>query len=281
MALLSPADIQQFEDEGYLVVRGAFAREDALAMQADWWDELAETYGILRDDPATWRRILADLKRAKADPGQHAILTPRVRDVIDGLIGQNWAAPKDWGRAIVTFPEPGDWDVPTQLWHWDSEVDMHRDALNGLLVVGFVGTVTTGGGGTLLLCGSHRLLAAVAGRLPEGKPARRREWLYRSEPWLAALAGFGPSPLDRRAVFMTQGAEVEGVPLRVVELTGEPGDMVFCHPAIIHCVSPNRGAWPRMMRIKQALLTREGSRRVRTADQPAGSSRISTVPPAS
>ena len=51
---------------------------------------------------------------------------------------------------------------------------------------------------------------------------------------------------------------VEGVPLRVVELTGEPGDMVFCHPLMVHCAAPNRGARPRFMRIKQQLLTHEG-----------------------
>jgi hypothetical protein len=51
---------------------------------------------------------------------------------------------------------------------------------------------------------------------------------------------------------------VQGVPLRVVALTGEPGDMVFCHPAMVHCVAPNRGAWPRFMRIKSQVVTREG-----------------------
>ena len=57
---------------------------------------------------------------------------------------------------------------------------------------------------------------------------------------------------------MESGAVIEGVPLRVVELTGEPGDMVFCHPLIVHCGSLNRGPEPRFMRIKQQLLTREG-----------------------
>jgi ectoine hydroxylase-related dioxygenase (phytanoyl-CoA dioxygenase family) len=52
--------------------------------------------------------------------------------------------------------------------------------------------------------------------------------------------------------------EVHGIPVRVVELTGEPGDMVFCHPTIVHCVSPNRGAQPRLMRIRQQLMTHEG-----------------------
>ena len=64
-----------------------------------------------------------------------------------------------------------------------------------------------------------------------------------------ALTGKVPSPADRRAYFMEVETEIDGVPVRVVELTGEPGDMVFCHPAIVHCASPNHGAAPRFMRI--------------------------------
>jgi ectoine hydroxylase-related dioxygenase (phytanoyl-CoA dioxygenase family) len=44
----------------------------------------------------------------------------------------------------------------------------------------------------------------------------------------------------------------------VVELTGEPGDMVFCHPVMVHCAAPNRGTRPRFMRIKTQILTHEG-----------------------
>lgn len=73
-----------------------------------------------------------------------------------------------------------------------------------------------------------------------------------------ALTGLAPSPADRTAAFMEGETIVEDVPLRVVELTGEPGDMVFCHPVIVHCRAQNRGARPRFMRIKQQLLTNEG-----------------------
>jgi ectoine hydroxylase-related dioxygenase (phytanoyl-CoA dioxygenase family) len=66
-----------------------------------------------------------------------------------------------------------------------------------------------------------------------------------------ALTGKAPSPPDRIAAFMEAGTEIDGVPVRVVELTGEPGDMVFCHPTIVHCASPNHGAQPRFMRIAQ------------------------------
>jgi hypothetical protein len=41
-------------------------------------------------------------------------------------------------------------------------------------------------------------------------------------------------------------------------LTGEPGDMIFCHPLMVHCVAPNRGTRPRLMRIKTQVLTHEG-----------------------
>ena len=267
---LNAADLQCFHDDGYLIVRGAFARDDALAMQAAWWRELADTYGILRDDRATWRRILADLKRPKSEPHQHTILTPRVEGVINDLLGTNtWERPKDWGRSIVTFPEPGGWDVPTDLWHWDSAVELHGEALNALFVVSFVGEVVPCSGGTLILSGSHRLLkqyeTALTPEARRGKPERCRRLLYGSHPWLAALAGLTPSPPNRIATFMEASEEIEGIPLRMVELTGQPGDMEFCHPTIIHCVSPNHGTQPRMMRIKQQLLTLEGARQVNGA----------------
>jgi ectoine hydroxylase-related dioxygenase (phytanoyl-CoA dioxygenase family) len=73
-----------------------------------------------------------------------------------------------------------------------------------------------------------------------------------------ALTGLAPSPADRIAAFMDRETIVEDVPLRVVELTGEPGDMVFCHPVMVHCAAPNRGARPRFMRIKTQILTHEG-----------------------
>jgi hypothetical protein len=61
---------------------------------------------------------------------------------------------------------------------------------------------------------------------------------------------------------------VEGAPLRVVELTGRPGDMVFCHPLVIHCAAPNRGTRPRFVRIKTQVLTHEGRELRRKLERP-------------
>jgi hypothetical protein len=260
---LTSAEIQRFERDGYVVVRAAFARADGVAMERRWWQELGETHNIRADDRSSWRQFPGDLKAAKRDPIQARILTATVRGVFDDLLGTGaWHPPRDWGRAIVTFPEPGAWDVPTRLWHWDNPCDLHLDRPRALFVVSFVGSVAPRSGGTLILSGSPRLLIQQERRIPadqrRGSIAMLRDRFHRSHPWLMALTGQAPSPADRIGAFMDAEATVEDVPLRVVELTGEPGDMVFCHPVMVHCVAPNRGTRPRFMRIKTQVLTHDG-----------------------
>jgi hypothetical protein len=263
LTALTSADIQRFERDGYVVVRQAFSREDALAMERQWWRELEDTHNIRPDDRSSWRQLTGDLKAAKRDPSQARILTERVRGVLDDLLGQAaWPLPRDWGRPLVTFPEPGPWDVPTRLWHWDNLGELHLDRPRALFVVSFIGLVEPRGGGTVILSGSPRLLIEQERQLAADQRrvsiTRLRDRFHHSHPWLMALTGLAPSPADRIAAFMDGETIVEGVPLRVVELTGEPGDMVFCHPLMVHCVAPNRGTRPRFMRIKTQVLTHEG-----------------------
>jgi ectoine hydroxylase-related dioxygenase (phytanoyl-CoA dioxygenase family) len=47
---------------------------------------------------------------------------------------------------------------------------------------------------------------------------------------------------------MEESVEVHGVPLQIAELTGEPGDAVLCHPALLHAQSMNCSTVPRIMR---------------------------------
>ncbi len=128
LTTLTSADIQRFERDGYLVVRQAFARADGLAMERQWWRELEDTLGIRPGDRSSWRQIRGDLKAAKRDPIQARILTARVRGVFDDLLGPGaWLPPRDWGRPLVTFPEPGNWEVPVRLWRWDNPCGLHLD----------------------------------------------------------------------------------------------------------------------------------------------------------
>ena len=275
LTTLTAADIGRFQRDGYVVVRQAFSRDDGRAMERQWWRELADAHGIRRDDRSSWRQLPGDLKAAKRDPRQAAILTERVCGALDDLLGRGaWPPPRDWGRPLVTFPEPGGWDLPAGQWHWDNPCELHLDKPRALFVVSFIGSVEPRGGGTLILSGSPRLLIEQERELPASRRhesiATLRERFRRSHPWLMALTGQAPSPDDRIAAFMDRETVVDDVPLRVVELTGEPGDMVFCHPVMVHSAAPNRGARPRFMRIKTQVLTHEGrALRDRLQDPPS------------
>jgi hypothetical protein len=207
LSTLSSADVQRFERDGYVVVRQAFSPADGLAMERRWWSELEGTHGIRRDDRSSWRQIVGDLKAAKRDPVQAAILTERVCGVFDDLLGKDaWSPPRNWGRTLVTFPEPGAWEVPARLWHWDNPAEPHLDHPTALFVVSFIGPVAPRSGGTLILSGSPRLLIKQERRIAASQrhESITMSWdrFHCSHPWLMALTGHAPSPADRIAAFM-------------------------------------------------------------------------------
>ena len=262
---LSPAELAAFDRDGYVRLPAAFAREAALAMQSEWWTELTAVCGARRDDPATWRRSQLDLKGPKRAASQRAIETGRIKGALDALLGADaWDWPKDWGRPIVTFPSgaPLDaWDVP-QGWHWDGRSDWNVPRVTTLFIVACVGEMLEKGGATVVVAGSHCVVVERYHELPPDRRALgetwRRDRLLRDHPWFARLSGHAPGPADRIDAFMAADR-----PLRVVELTGEPGDVYVCHPLLIHAQAPNCRDRPRMVRIKQQFLSREAQRRVK------------------
>ena len=65
-------------------------------------------------------------------------------------------------------------------------------------------------------------------------------------PWLRGLWQDG-GDTGRIHRYLTAGADIDGVHVRVEELTGEPGDAVIIHPRLLHAVAPNSLPSPRMM----------------------------------
>jgi len=156
----------------------------------------------------------------------------------------------------VTFPvdSPTVWTVPTGVWHWDCALHQNVGAVERLVVFTFFSPVETGGGGTLIVEGSHRLLQSFYHQLPpeERALAHRtlRKRLLEWDPWLQRLCGLETVPAGRNTYLMGASHDVRGFPLRVVELTGRPGDAVICHPLMFHTTAPNHSDVPRFMRIK-------------------------------
>jgi hypothetical protein len=242
-----------FRRDGLVRFAGAITPADGLTDAL--WTHLGNR-GIARDDPSTWPRgALHNLDGI----GASAELDRGYALALDSLLGAGrWTVPKSRGQVVVTFPEPKPWLLPTRVWHTDAPFSEPLEPVVGaLLMFVFLERVEAGSGGTLVLAGSHRLAARFAASRPTvetEKMAVTRKAFFRSHEWLAALVSDDSEPEARRQRFSTE-ADIDGLPVRVVELTGDAGDIVVAHPLMAHCVAPNCSDRPRLMRIVRPRVT--------------------------
>jgi hypothetical protein len=238
-------DQLQFERDGITVVHDAF---DASEMADILWEGLGR-YGFRPNDPTSWdgrllyKGVFAKLTKFGRSGLFASIATPTVADAITAAFrGDKWHETNRWGQPLITFPTPPPWTLPHSGWHVDFPPQAH-DPMPALRMFAYLSDVAPQGGGTLAIAGSHRLVIAGDGR--ERAPQIRARLARRSD-WLRDL--WRPTPGgDRIRRFMTEGTTVDGVNLRVVELTGRPGDLIAWHPALLHNGSPNCRSTPRFM----------------------------------
>jgi hypothetical protein len=240
-----------FLERGWVRIDGAFPAGAAAAIRSMTWDAIERQTSMRRDDPSTWTLPWPDhLDHLKGRPELRAIDTPRVRGAIDEVLGTgDWVAGKGWGANFVVMPsgEPFDVAGTASTWHVDWAYDAPLDPPPAAQVITLYGDVAPGAGGMQIIEGSHRVVAAYAAAndLP-AKHAARRKAIMGSDPWLRALAQAAP-PAERIQRFMTDGATIGGVPVRVVECAGSAGDVYLIHPLTFHCRPTNAGAQPRFM----------------------------------
>jgi hypothetical protein len=243
----------EFETRGMVRLRGVFSRDEAAAMEERVWAALGRKHGVCRENPASW----------KLPPGTglqslrtHAVFRPNggpaLLGALDALIGEGrWEEPKHWGQFLVSFPAGEGADRMRTIWHTDFPYYLPVDRLVGALVFSFMAEVPPQTGGTLVMAGSHRLVARFVAAKPHLRKLKMkitRRALMSSEPWLTALSS---EIEDEVRVAMTGEHNVGGIPAEVVELTGEPGDVVVAHPWMLHTPVPNRGDRPRFMRVQR------------------------------
>jgi ectoine hydroxylase-related dioxygenase (phytanoyl-CoA dioxygenase family) len=176
------------------------------------------------------------------------LATPVVISTISQLIGNDrWPRPSDWGGLLVTFPTRGEWNVPSCGWHIDFPA---RGAPGSTLMLKWLGYVTpmaARGGGTVAIAGSHKLVAHYLRQADTADPGRSptvRDAIFGADPWFEPLRR--RSPADRIRL-MQEGATVSDVHVRIVELLGQPGDVIFLHPHLLHAPAPNCLSSPRFM----------------------------------
>lgn len=239
-------------------------------MEGRVWAALQRRYGAERDDPSSWPACSATgLQGLKNQEVFEPIGGPTTRAALDELVGAgSWSPPKNWGQFLVGFPlAEAEWTVPSRGWHTDFPYRLPRalratERCFGALLFAYLSDVPERAGGTVAIAGSHRFVSRwVADRKPEALSKMKvvRRAILDSDPWFRELGateagGAAKAPgsaQERIEQFMGRESEVDGVPLRVVELHADAGDVVLAHPWILHTGAPCTGTLPRLMRVQR------------------------------
>ncbi|MCP5055862.1 MAG: phytanoyl-CoA dioxygenase family protein [bacterium] len=217
--------------------------------------------------------MIDKLQNLKSQQIFDAIGSETLTSSLDQLLGAGrWRVPKEWGQFLISFPshdarsangssDSESWTIPHRVWHTDFSFRLPDPPLFGVLVFSFLGDVKPRAGGTVVVNGSHHLLRRfVEQRASCGKEKMKvtREAFLRSDPWLHDLSSEDDATReDRVQRFTLRSHTIQGVPVRVVELCGNAGDVILCHPWMLHATAENAAATPRMMRAQRIHVVRQ------------------------
>ncbi len=218
---LSSSQIDEFIERGWTLLRDGFPTAVAEGVRRD----LSERIGIDLDKSEQWTQPKVWLQKMMTERPYTEALTERFHSAVDQLVGPSrWTMEHELGCWPITFP--GFEDPPYgDDWHIEGNWFRHHVSSPEQALVNFFcfSTVEPGGGGTLLVEGSHHLAARI---------------LWKAEP-----DGLDADDFDGPLTAILDEKDWPGV----VEVVAEEGDVVLVHPLMFHASNPNHGSRPRVM----------------------------------
>lgn len=220
--ILSPAQIEQFLDRGFVTLPDCFPPERAQELT----DRAFQRLGCAKDDPQTWEQSRVHMPTLESF--EVPAFAPKAWQAMCQLLGgeERIQQPSAWGDAfIVNFRDGADrpWEGPsaqTRGWHKDG--DFFRHFLDrpeqGLLPLVLWSDIEPQGGGTFFATDSVPVVARFLADHPEG--VLPNEFPFRD--LISQCRNFA-------------------------ECTGKAGDVVLLHPFVLHASSQNHSGRPRFL----------------------------------
>lgn len=223
---LTPAQAEQFIEQGHIVLHDCFPRE-----LAEEWTRLAwKRLGYDANDPATWEESRVHMPTMnrfewkefmpKAWGAACEILGGEERVKQPCLVGDGF---------IVNFKDGvgQPWQPPSAQspgWHKDGDWFLHLldSPEQGLLTLVIWSDIDHQGGGTFIAADSVPFVARFLAEHPEGVAYVEGYTRFDFAPMLAGCRNF-------------------------IEFTGRVGDVVLLHPYMLHASSPNLSGKPRFL----------------------------------
>lgn len=270
MTDVRPHDMRaEFAERGTVRLDGAFSIDDATRIRDAVHRYAERKTGVVVNDHATWPEgwLQISWKGLKRDRVFDALTaSPMVQSALDAIFDRGdgkrgWARPKPGAQVLFNLPSSssavttdrghsgfaGEWVLPDG-WHMDCGFERPTWPVFAVKLFAFFGPVAPRGGGTMILPGTHRVVDRYRRDLAPATGGGMATWrpFMEHHPFLRQLLQGSAASDGGRSLVGTTG-DVDGVPVEVVELTGEPGDVVITHLHVFHSASPNHRAVPRQM----------------------------------
>lgn len=217
---LTQSQVDQFIEDGYIILRNAFPRDIA----SQWVDRGFQRLGYDRHDPSTWTEVRIHMPTVNTVEVKQ--FSPMAWDAICDLLGgeERVLQPYKWGDGFIMNLGVGadkPWMPPSAEcpgWHKDGDFFRHflDSPEQGLLTIVCWTDMVHTGGGTFIAPDSVGVVARYLAEHPEG---------------------LSPNSFGRLISECKQ----------FVELTGGPGDVVLHHPYMLHATSQN------VLRVERAI----------------------------
>lgn len=241
---------QAWEEDGVLKISGLIPLEWFTYLRS----RMIEILGAEPENPQTWPNLGADLLKPLGRDKQCVPLEiEAVKNVVDTLIGEKWGYPQSGGgwfndapRHLEKQHSPPLAVVPRGQWHWDGRPDIHVGEALWLFTP--VTEMLPQAGGTWLVAGSARMVTDFYKRLPpekQGKPTKLvKTWFADAHEWFKVLNRSEP----------LQQPNPAGDAVRLVNVAGQPGDVVLMKSFTIHSAPEYIGPGPRVCQVVVASL---------------------------
>ncbi|MBL7747583.1 MAG: phytanoyl-CoA dioxygenase family protein [Chitinophagaceae bacterium] len=209
--VLSAAEMEFWNDNGYVIVRNAISREDCEETVAFMCEQL----DIDLNDPLSWYRPHVHREGIMVPLFQHPLIernrrSPRIRKAYEQL----------WNRRDIMVntdklgfnpPETTGWKFPASRLHWD--VSLVQPIPFGTQGILYLTDTSASQGAFTVVPGFHHRISDWLDALPAGNEPRKED-LY---------------------------------PLGAVPVAAAAGDLIIWHHALPHAASANRAAMPRFV----------------------------------
>jgi len=232
-------------ENGFVVVKNAFTREQAAEFTKDVWVRL----GVDPNDKSTWKAEKTNMPRHRMIPITD--LSPKAWDAMADLLGGDDRIAINetsgfWGDSFIVNLGLDEYENdkiidPRSLgnWHVDGDWFVHflDSPEQALLVTPIFSDIKPRGGGTYICPEGIGMIAEHLAAHPEGL--------------LPTGLSFTPSTSTyadpkQHPQYWSHLKEIQRC-TQFVEMTGEVGDLVLAHPLMLHSASKNQLRIPRII----------------------------------